>query len=174
MPTANNLQTPTEAPLVSPSSDGAPANPDASDNGKVQMKKQLGLVEGVAIILGIIFGSGTSQENYFSWEKRKTGKYFLFVSFCRYFCESKRSHSRGKCSRNVVVNLGDMWIVVYGWCTLLCRIGHFNSGVWWWLCLYQWSLRQFFLLFVLMGCFIHFCVSLINTKMVISFHNLTS
>lgn len=26
--------------------------------GKVQMKKQLGLVEGTAIILGIIFGSG--------------------------------------------------------------------------------------------------------------------
>jgi len=26
--------------------------------GKVQMKKQLGLLEGVAIILGIIFGSG--------------------------------------------------------------------------------------------------------------------
>lgn len=66
MPTANNLQTPTEAPLVSPSSDGAPANPDADDNGKVQMKKQLGLVEGVAIILGIIFGSGAIQENYFS------------------------------------------------------------------------------------------------------------
>lgn len=30
---------------------------------KVQMKKQLGLLEGVAIILGIIFGSGTSFVN---------------------------------------------------------------------------------------------------------------
>lgn len=30
--------------------------------GKVQMKKQLGLLEGVAIILGIIFGSGIFHE----------------------------------------------------------------------------------------------------------------
>ena len=29
---------------------------------KVQMKKQLGLLEGVAIILGIIFGSGNHQD----------------------------------------------------------------------------------------------------------------
>lgn len=28
------------------------------DENKIQMKKQLGLLEGVAIILGIIFGSG--------------------------------------------------------------------------------------------------------------------
>lgn len=33
------------------------ANEDASSD-KVRMKKQLGLLEGVAIILGIIFGSG--------------------------------------------------------------------------------------------------------------------
>lgn len=31
------------------------------DGGKVQMKKQLGLVEGTAIILGIIFGSGENK-----------------------------------------------------------------------------------------------------------------
>lgn len=31
---------------------------DDSSSGKVRMKKQLGLLEGVAIILGIIFGSG--------------------------------------------------------------------------------------------------------------------
>lgn len=29
-----------------------------SDSDKVRMKKELGLLEGVAIILGIIFGSG--------------------------------------------------------------------------------------------------------------------
>ena len=33
------------------------ANEDSSSD-KVRMKKQLGLIEGVAIILGIIFGSG--------------------------------------------------------------------------------------------------------------------
>lgn len=31
---------------------------EIGDNEKVKMKKQLGLLEGVAIILGIIFGSG--------------------------------------------------------------------------------------------------------------------
>ena len=31
---------------------------------KVKMKKQLGLVEGVAIILGIIIGSGISLEGF--------------------------------------------------------------------------------------------------------------
>ena len=33
--------------------------------GKVQMKKQLGLLEGVAIILGIIFGSGMKLSQNF-------------------------------------------------------------------------------------------------------------
>lgn len=61
MPTANNIQSPTEAPLVSPTSDVVPSNTNPDDNGKVQMKKQLGLVEGTAIILGIIFGSGKIQ-----------------------------------------------------------------------------------------------------------------
>lgn len=58
--TANNLQSPTEMPLVTPTSGVVPAdnNKCDSDNGKVQMKKQLGLTEGTAIILGIIFGSG--------------------------------------------------------------------------------------------------------------------
>lgn len=58
MPTANSVQTPTEVPLVSPTSEVVPADADKCDNGKMKMKKQLGLVEGTAIILGIIFGSG--------------------------------------------------------------------------------------------------------------------
>lgn len=56
MPAAKNLPSPAEAPLVSPSS-VAPSE-IKENGGKVQMKKQLGLVEGTAIILGIIFGSG--------------------------------------------------------------------------------------------------------------------
>lgn len=57
MPATKNLPSPAEAPLVSPSS-VSPS--EIKENGeKVQMKKQLGLVEGTAIILGIIFGSGT-------------------------------------------------------------------------------------------------------------------
>lgn len=55
--TANDVQSPTEAPLVSPSSENASVG-NKCENEKVQMKKQLGLIEGTAIILGIIFGSG--------------------------------------------------------------------------------------------------------------------
>lgn len=50
--------TPSELPLVSPNSEIVPPFPTENGNDKVQMKKQLGLLEGVSIILGIIFGSG--------------------------------------------------------------------------------------------------------------------
>lgn len=45
---------------MSPGSDVPPSQigENKDDNGKVQMKKQLGLIEGCAIILGVIFGSG--------------------------------------------------------------------------------------------------------------------
>lgn len=60
MPT-QELGSPSDQPLVTPGS-VAPSFPgtdhtDGNDD-KVKMKKQLGLLEGVAIILGIIFGSG--------------------------------------------------------------------------------------------------------------------
>lgn len=64
--TGNDVQSPTEAPLVSPSSEMA-SDGNKCDNGKVQMKKQLGLIEGTAIILGIIFGSG----NWMKWSMKK-------------------------------------------------------------------------------------------------------
>lgn len=38
--------------------DESPLRRNQNGNERVQMKKQLGLLEGVAIILGIIFGSG--------------------------------------------------------------------------------------------------------------------
>lgn len=47
------LQSPTEDILISPSKD---SNEIADE--KIKMKKHMGLMEGVAIILGIIFGSG--------------------------------------------------------------------------------------------------------------------
>lgn len=50
------LNSPTEMELITPSVEENSVVPD--DNEKVKMKKQLGLLEGVAIILGIIFGSG--------------------------------------------------------------------------------------------------------------------
>lgn len=49
-------------PVVVNGKTGAPDGGDDKDEGgsgnKVAMKKQLGLLEGCAIILGIIFGSG--------------------------------------------------------------------------------------------------------------------
>lgn len=55
--------TPSELPLVSPNSEIVPPFPNENGNDKVQMKKQLGLLEGVSIILGIIFGSGNSNRS---------------------------------------------------------------------------------------------------------------
>lgn len=48
-----DLASPTEMSLITPDNESRPLPKD-----KNQMKKQLGLLEGVAIILGIIFGSG--------------------------------------------------------------------------------------------------------------------
>ena len=58
------LNTPSELPLVSSPTEESVAGFSGAGGGeidkneKVKMKKQLGLLEGVAIILGIIFGSG--------------------------------------------------------------------------------------------------------------------
>ncbi|KAL1491276.1 hypothetical protein ABEB36_011895 [Hypothenemus hampei] len=49
---SDNLKTPTGDQLISPSVE------DTNGENKVKMKKHMGLLEGVAIILGIIFGSG--------------------------------------------------------------------------------------------------------------------
>lgn len=76
MPSHNELPTPSsEMVLLTPSTENPPRIVAATSNGtdkdpapregsaesdssRVVMKKQLGLLEGVAIILGIIFGSG--------------------------------------------------------------------------------------------------------------------
>ena len=49
--------------------EAAAAADEDSDEGKVRMKKELGLLDGVAIILGIIIGSGISTalfEGYYT------------------------------------------------------------------------------------------------------------
>ncbi|XP_065092507.1 Y+L amino acid transporter 2 [Ochlerotatus camptorhynchus] len=60
---ALELHSPTEDVLVSPGSESLPSIENGVTSGsegeqRVKMKKELGLMEGVAIILGIIFGSG--------------------------------------------------------------------------------------------------------------------
>lgn len=53
----NVAQSPCNTDVGSPTADSVAALQPGNDD-KVQMKKQLGLTEGIAIILGVIFGSG--------------------------------------------------------------------------------------------------------------------
>lgn len=55
-------ESPSEFRLMTPTEDARGLNNQEHEIGKIQMKKQLGLLEGVAIILGIIFGSGNSLQ----------------------------------------------------------------------------------------------------------------
>lgn len=71
--------------MTSSSELGTPMVPVGTKQEKVCMKKQLGLLEGVAIILGIIFGSGLqlSFSNIFS--------FYVQLSLCYllWFCSSE-------------------------------------------------------------------------------------
>jgi len=55
----NMVQSPTEDQLITPVDPtlNLPGD-DTVVNEKIKMKKHMGLLEGIAIILGIIFGSG--------------------------------------------------------------------------------------------------------------------
>lgn len=123
-------------------------------NGKVQMKKQLGLIEGTAIILGIIFGSGN---NYHIFRGERIC--FSFVSLVsRNICFTERCNSRSKCGRDVSTHLDDMRLFVDDRCTLLCRIGNIDTSVGRWLRLYIRSIWTFSSIFIYLGCVIHFRV----------------
>lgn len=136
MPTtmANNLQSPTDMPLVNPMNGSVASmrSQNASDegNGKVKMKKQLGLIEGVAIILGIIFGSGEFKVKK-CFKTRTLIEILRICSFLRYFCITKGCHSRSECGRNVVSNLGNMRFFVNGWSSMLCGIRNINTAIGW-------------------------------------------
>lgn len=59
MPGLVELNSPTETVMELVQSPNGSLPPTAiGDNERVKMKKELGLLEGCAIILGIIFGSG--------------------------------------------------------------------------------------------------------------------
>lgn len=60
MPKVLELNSPTETvmELVRSPSGSLPLPPEEKEDERVHMKKELGLLEGCAIILGIIFGSG--------------------------------------------------------------------------------------------------------------------
>lgn len=80
MPTeSNGLKSPAEQPLVSPSNELAPGTTDKNSD-KVQMKKQLGLIEGIAVILGVIFGSGKYYYSFIKYEIYYTDLYHFLVN----------------------------------------------------------------------------------------------
>jgi solute carrier family 7 (L-type amino acid transporter), member 5 len=60
MPGVLEINSPTETvmELVNSPTNSLPPTEEGESGGRVQMKKELGLLEGCAIILGIIFGSG--------------------------------------------------------------------------------------------------------------------
>lgn len=73
-----DLNSPSELPLVSPIFEDARLPNGSSNNvddDKVKMKKQLGLLEGVAIILGIIFGSGMLSFLFYT-------EFFILIGLC--------------------------------------------------------------------------------------------
>lgn len=67
MPNPSELPSPSEQVLVSPGSERERFDGLTEKDERVQMKKQLGLLEGVAIILGIIFGSGIHIYNFITY-----------------------------------------------------------------------------------------------------------
>lgn len=79
MPTANSVQTPTEAPLVSPSSEMAPNE----SNGKIQMKKTIGI-------------------------GRRDGYHFRHYFWIWNFCVTGRCNKRSECRWNVSSHLGNL------------------------------------------------------------------
>lgn len=91
---------------------------DSSSQEKVQMKKELGLLEGVAIILGIIFGSGnlTMFKYLYFLRWNKLNKHVL----SRNFYISKRCPSGGWISRFFSVNMDSLWSFVNDWSFMLC------------------------------------------------------
>lgn len=111
---ANELQSPTELELVSPSSGSAPEL-QTTGSEKVQMKKQLGLVEGIAIILGVIFGSGKRQRR-----TRTTNQSANTIPSDRNFRIAKGCHPGSERRWNVTSDLGDLRLSVDDWGAVLC------------------------------------------------------
>lgn len=118
------LPSPSDKLLVSPVSQLVEAD------DKVKMKKQLGLLEGCAIIVGIICGSGIIKTTIWFC-------LFIFVvSFFRNIYFTERYYSRGVFTRFFSSCMGVMWPTFHDWSFMLCRTGHVNTKVRGRLCLY--------------------------------------
>ena len=112
--------------LVSPNDSvkGIPALPNDDDEPKEgihsnHMKKELGLLEGCAIILGIIFGSGIFISPKVNFQFSLSLACQFINKICA-FSSQTGCHSGGQRARNVVSDLDIVWIAVNDRSTLLC------------------------------------------------------
>lgn len=153
---------PREMQLIN-SVDDTDVKGEYNDVEKIRLKKQLGLLEGVAIILGIIFGSGKILLYYWNVLSkiiRKSNLYlFLFKRFDRYFCLPERSDTRGRKRRSFFDYLGIMRTIVHDRSVMLRRVRYKYTAQRRRLCLHPRSLWRFAVIFISMGCQSNFCVS---------------
>lgn len=114
---------PTCQPLLH---DGEKPSPDAdsgSKNGGVKMRKELGLLEGTSIILGIIMGSGNILFNFFFL--------FLYTSFLfRNFYITKGGFEGCRICRLLFSCLGAMRRAFPYRSIMLCRAWHRHPAFW--------------------------------------------
>lgn len=162
---------------------GPPANGNVGgeDSTKVQMKKQLGLLEGVAIILGIIFGSGESVVLFLF--KCVRSSWFLCMRLCeilmkyraallnvcvcvpppvfscRHFCVAERRHTGGERGGHVAGRVGPVRPAVDDRRSVLRRAGYLDTAVWRRLCVYPRGVRLVAGLSLSVGRNVHICVS---------------
>lgn len=104
-----NIQSPTEVKLIGSLE---METPEDADDGKIKMKKHMGLLEGVAIILGIIFGSG----RYYYLFSRLVVVLYLFF---RHFYFSERNYGRSVFSWIILDNMDAVWATINDWSNLL-------------------------------------------------------
>lgn len=121
-----DLGSPSDQPLVTPGSVAPPFPGTDGPDDKVKMKKQLGLLEGVAIILGIIFGSG----KYSNLQTKLLRLQLKSVCYRRHFRFAQGCHSGGECRRYFAYRVGSLRTIVNDRSSVLCRAWNFNSRIW--------------------------------------------
>ena len=141
-------------PAVSKKKGGGSEGGDGG-SGKVHMKKQLGLLEGCAIILGIIFGSGEKDLKFYQLESLN-----ITLPFSSRDLRLAQGRPNGGGLRgHLTSDLGSVRFPVNGRCLVLCRAGNTDPEEWWRLCLHLRSLRVTACLSLPLGCDFYLCVS---------------
>lgn len=139
--------TTTEMELISPISAGVPSIEEEPRNERNKMKKELGLLEGVAIILGIIFGSGNTEQLF--CERKKC---FWYKLFYRDFCVAKGCNSGSERCWHFHSDLDSVRRSVYDWCSLLRRARNHQHKIRRRLRVHQWRLWAVAVFSLSVGC----------------------